>query len=202
VNRGLAVAAGAAVAGLVILWQRQPILQAVATDLDAQRAAPIPRKGSIADVVAVAGEANVRAMLRVIRFAEGTAGPEGYSLLFGGGRFDSFADHPRIVVARISNGKPIKSTAAGAYQFLESTWDMVRGALGLPDFSPRSQDLGAIELIRRRGALDAVRAGEAGRALELMRKEWASLPGAGYGQPEKRAADLLAEFKRQGGTLA
>lgn len=145
---------------------------------------------------------NVNAFLRTIRTAEGTAGGNGYSLLFGGRTFDGFADHPRIKVTANSNGRPITSSAAGAYQILSRTWDGVRGKLGLTDFTPASQDRAAVELIRQRGALAHVRAGRFADAIDKCRKEWASLPGAGYGQPEKRVSDLFAAYINAGGNVA
>ena len=140
-------------------------------------------------------------MLAAIRWAEGTAGADGYRTLFGGGLFDSYADHPRKVVAAFLGGKPIKSSAAGAYQILSKTWASL-AALGLPDFSPRSQDLAAVELIRRRGALQHVLDGRIALAVDLIRKEWASMPGAGYGQPEKGLGNLVAVYGKAGGVLA
>lgn len=145
---------------------------------------------------------NVSAFLRTIRSAEGTAGANGYTLLFGGGQFQGFADHPRRLVTATSNGKPITSSAAGAYQILRRTWDEVRAKLGLPDFSPASQDRAAVELIRRRGALADVRAGRFADAIDKCKKEWASLPGAGYGQPEKDIGHLFAVYVNAGGNVA
>jgi muramidase (phage lysozyme) len=143
---------------------------------------------------------NVSAYLRMIRVSEGTSGADGYSILVGGRRFNSFADHPRTLVWLPNLG--INSSAAGAYQILRRTWDAVASALGLPDFSPVSQDRAAIELIRRRGALADVRAGRFAVALEKCKKEWASLPGAGYGQRENKLAVLQAAYINAGGNLA
>lgn len=145
---------------------------------------------------------NVQAFLRTIRTAEGTAGGNGYSMLFGGDTFTGFADHPRVKVTRTSNGRPITSSAAGAYQMLARTWDGVRAKLGLADFSPASQDRAAVELIRQRGALADVRAGRFADAINKCRKEWASLPGAGYGQPEKNVGDLFTAYINAGGNVA
>lgn len=142
---------------------------------------------------------NLQAFLALIRQAEGTAGPNGYRTLFGGKLFDSFADHPRIRVSARLGGRRITSTAAGAYQILAGTWDEVKARKGLPDFSPESQDICAVELIRRHGALADVRAGRLLVALEKCNKEWASLPGSPYGQPtisEGRAQQIFAD---QGG---
>lgn len=196
-----AVAAGAAAAGALIYWQRQPLLQSVATDVDAQRTPDAPAtRGRLAELQAALGNRNVRAMLATIRHAEGTSGENGYRMLFGGDLFDSFLDHPRQVVARMSRGRVLKSSAAGAYQILARTWDSLR-PLGLPDFSARSQDLAAVELIRRRGALEAVQAGRFAQAVDLIRREWASMPGAGYDQPEKALTELRAVYLNRGGTL-
>lgn len=145
---------------------------------------------------------NVRAFLDVIAWAEGTNGPQGYQTLFGGGTFEGYADHPRLLITRPSNGREITSSAAGRYQILRRTWDYVQPRLNLPDFSPASQDLAAIELIREKGALADVQAGNFAAAVEKVRKVWASLPGAGYGQPERSFTRLAEVFQQQGGTIA
>lgn len=145
---------------------------------------------------------NVRAFLAMIRAGEGTADPAGYSRLFGGAQFASFADHPRIAVTRTLAGKPLTSTAAGAYQFLARTWDECRAALNLPDFSPASQDAAAVYLIRRRGALSDVKAGRFNEAVRKCAKEWASLPGSPYGQPVKTLAQARKTYETNGGTYA
>jgi muramidase (phage lysozyme) len=147
-----------------------------------------------------AADPNVYAFLGMLRVSEGTAGPDGYRTLVGGSLFDSFADHPRTLVWLPNLG--IKSSAAGAFQILRATWDGVRGKLGLPDFSPLSQDAAAIELIRQRGALADVRAGRFAVAIQKCRKEWASLPGAGYGQRENSLARLELAYRQAGGVVA
>jgi muramidase (phage lysozyme) len=126
---------------------------------------------------------NVRAFLRVIRVGEGTADPDGYRRLFGGQLFDSYADHPRQRITRTMGGQPITSTAAGAYQFLARTWDETARIMGLKDFTPASQDLGAVGRIAARGALEDVKAGRFDAAIRKVALEWASMPGSPYGQP-------------------
>lgn len=143
---------------------------------------------------------NQTAFLWMIRVSEGTSGPDGYRTIVGGSLFNSFADHPRILIDLPRLG--IKSSAAGAYQFIRRTWDSVASKLGLPDFSPASQDQAALELIRQRGALADVRAGRFAVAVEKCKKEWASLPGAGYGQHENTLARLQAAYTDAGGYLA
>ncbi len=143
---------------------------------------------------------NEQAFLWAIRVSEGTSGPNGYRTIVGGSTFDSFADHPRVLIDLPNLG--IKSSAAGAYQIIKRTWDGVRDKLGLPDFSPASQDAAALELIRQRGALADVRAGRFADAIDKCKKEWASLPGAGYGQHENTLARLQSAYTTAGGYLA
>ncbi|MFN3361422.1 MAG: peptidoglycan-binding protein [Pseudanabaenaceae cyanobacterium] len=135
----------------------------------------------------------ISAFLKMIRVPEGTASPDGYRTMFTGKLFNDFSDHPREL--QCSNG--LCSDAAGAYQFLSTTWDDVAKDLKLPDFSPQSQDLGAIELIRRRGAYENIIDGRIVLALEKTSWEWASLPPGRYGQPSisfKRATELFVEY--------
>lgn len=144
---------------------------------------------------------NRAAFLMMIRTAEGTAGADGYRTQFGGGLFDSFADHPRQVITRMSNGRQISSSAAGAYQFLRKTWDGLVPRLGLVDFSPASQDAAAIQLIADAGALRDVDAGRFALAVRKVKGIWASMPGAGYGQPEVALASLQAAYVAAGGVV-
>lgn len=146
----------------------------------------------------ILGNINVQAMLRVIRNGEGTAGAGGYSMLFGGGRFDGFADHPRVTVRRSG----YTSTAAGAYQMLASTWDETRRLMNLPDFSPASQDLAAVGRIAARNALPDVIAGRFEEAIRKINREWASLPGSPYGQPVVSMDQARRVFLAYGGNDA
>lgn len=122
---------------------------------------------------------NVQAFLKVIRAGEGTADAGGYSRLYGGGKFSGYADHPRV---KVTAGR-WTSTAAGAYQFLSSTWDETARIMGLKDFSPQNQDLAALGRIAARGALADVMRGDFESAVRKCAWEWASLPGSPYGQP-------------------
>lgn len=141
--------------------------------------------------------ANLRAFLIMIQYAEGTYGPNAYRTLFGGQLFDSYAQHPHLAVTKGG----LTSTAAGAYQILYRTW-MALSDLRLPDFSPASQDRAAIELIRRRGALEDVMTGRLSEAIYKCRKEWASLPDAGYGQHERTLESLALAYRYAGGEIA
>lgn len=145
---------------------------------------------------------NERAFLDMIAYAEGTTGPNGYATAFGGGLIPSLADHPRKYY-QFTNGRgeTLKTSAAGRYQFLARTWDALADKLGLPDFGPQSQDAAALELIRQRGALADVRAGRTTQAIAKCAPIWASLPGAGYAQPERKLSTLVAQYRAAGGTV-
>ncbi len=158
---------------------------------------------------------NINAFLWMIRVAEGTDGPNGYRMMFGKALFTSWADHPRRAVQFVNKlGKKLWTSAAGAYQFMAispttggkktsvNTWDRLKAKLGLPDFSPDSQDAAAVELIREAGALADVIAGRFDQAVNKVRGIWASMPGAGQAQREVALAELRGAFVRAGGVLA
>lgn len=144
-------------------------------------------------------QANIAAFLKVIRYAEGTTGANGYRTIYGGSLFTDMSDHPRQLKCYNSNGKRICSDAAGAYQFLSTTWDEVAAKLGLTDFSEKSQDAGAVQKLEDRGALDYVLSGDFENAIKKCAKEWASLPYSPYGQPTKSMSELAAVFSNNGG---
>jgi len=148
---------------------------------------------------------NVVAFLDMLAWSEGTDNGKqptkdhGYDVIVGGRLFTGYADHPRELVALPRLG--IKSTAAGRYQLLSRYYNAYRRLLGLKDFSPLSQDLIAIQQIRERRALELVKAGQVVKAISFVRNIWASLPGAGYGQHERKLDDLLAAYRKAGGVV-
>lgn len=117
-----------------------------------------------------------------------------------------YTRHPRIVVTTAWG----RSNAAGRYQVMAAvtgaiktdTWDWASRAANVTDFSPEGQDLVGAYLLRHRGALDAIAAGQFDVALRKCAPEWASLPGAGYGQRENAADALRSYYLAAGGTLA
>lgn len=154
------------------------------------------------DLSSVLGWSNAQAWLQLLRWCEGTDGPNGYAMLFGGEVVESLADHPRRLVTRKfgGKGKPITSSAAGAYQFLRGTWDECAKAIGATNFSPLEQDLAALFLTYRRGGLQAVVDGDWPVAIRACNREWASLPGSPYGQPTKtlkQCIDFLRGYTGQ-----
>lgn len=137
--------------------------------------------------------AKQRAMLETIAFTEGTAGTcgeDGYNTGFAYHCFASCGAHPNIVWS--SGG--YKSSAAGRYQFLNTTW----AGLGLGAFTPRNQDIGGIKLVTRRGVTlptdRALTATEFSNAMKKLSYEWASLPFSPYGQPTKTLAVTRAKY--------
>lgn len=156
--------------------------------------------------------ANAQAFLRLLREGESGQGQEAYRALFGwrpgnGKTFRTFRDHPRSRTWEredefIHNGRKDYTTAAGAYQIVETTWDRCQAALALPDFSPQSQDLAALFLVLEKAALEDVLEGRIPQAISKCRKVWASLPSSPWGQTTitlQRALDTYVKF---GGTLA
>lgn len=149
--------------------------------------------------------ANQRAFLNMIAWSEGTDDGRhatkfhGYDVVVGGSLITCFDHHPRKLVQL---SPTLRSTAAGRYQFIWPTWKALVGLLNLPDFSPHSQDLACLELLRECGALPFIGNGQFAQAVEKARKIWASLPGAGYGQRENKLASLQAVYQRSGGTVA
>lgn len=135
-----------------------------------------------------------RALLNTIRYAEGTwANGEdvGYRIMFGGSLMPTLDRHPD----RVMYSSRYASAAAGAYQFMPFTWNMVTRKLGLTGFGPDSQDQGALYLIQRRGALHLADRGELTTELAArLAPEWASFPtlagNSYYGQPVKRFDEL------------
>lgn len=144
-----------------------------------------PTNPAVANLLPVMNDPNVRNFLDMISAAEGTT-KHGYNTLFGGGKFDDLKDHPRILFDFTeTTGKPNKTSAAGRYQFLSNTWDEQAKKLGLPDFSPQSQDLATINLLRERGILPDVLKGDWQTAVKKAGPIWASLPSSPYPQPRQ-----------------
>lgn len=129
---------------------------------------------------------------------------DGYNVLVGStpnriNIFHSYADHPRELVHITSS---LASTAAGRYQILEHIYDVYKVQLGLPDFSPASQDRIALQMCKECHALNDIEDGEIKDALVEVKSRWASLPGADYGQHENKMDDLVNAYKQDGGKVA
>lgn len=119
-------------------------------------------------------ELNMNSTLATIREVEGYGTPLAYNAQFGNNSFNGFSDHPREDKSRWG----YTSSAAGAYQFLESTWDRHAKKLGLKDFSPANQDKAAVaEIGLVKGATSLIHQGKYQAALNKLSGKWTSLPG-------------------------
>ncbi len=142
---------------------------------------------------------NVVAFLDMLAWSEGTIGKgdDGYNdIVDPAGFFSDYSTHPNLLVQ--VNAK-IKSTAAGRYQLLSRYYEPYRKQLGLPDFSPVSQDKIAIQQIKERKAYQLIIAGKITDAISRCSNIWASLPGNTYGQRQHKLADLIRIYQRFGG---
>lgn len=156
---------------------------------------------------------NLHAFLDMLAWSEGTSTSpatrwNGYDVIVTGidkkpEVFTDFSDHPFNGgrKSKVINSKGLTSNASGRYQFMLRDWAHYKAQLKLPDFSPASQDLWAIQLIRERKALSDIEAGNIASAIQKCRNIWASLPGAGYNQPEHSLDKLIAQYVKAGGTV-
>lgn len=161
-----------------------------------------------------AGGTNVVAFLDMLAWSEGTSTSpatknQGYDVIVTGAdrvpeTFTDYSVHPfsRGRKSKAINSKGLTSNASGRYQFMLKDYAHYRALLKLPDFGPLSQDRWAIQLIRERRALPMIQAGRITDAIKAVRNIWASLPGAGYGQPEHALEQLLAAYRKAGGAVA
>lgn len=155
------------------------------------------------------------AFLAMIRRAEvgGWDDARRYTTFYGGAQFQGMSDHPvatkEMRGVRLSDamcraaglGPGCVSTAAGAYQFILPTWQMMRaagaggpGSPRLPDFSPASQDEAARRLVRRIGADALLQQGRLTDAIARAGTQWASLPGSTARQPQRSMDTLVGWF--------
>ena len=146
------------------------------------------------DLRALLNSPNARQMLDYIASAEGTKGKglDGYNVEFGGGLLQDLSKHPeRLHEFTQTDGTKNQTSAAGRYQFLAKTAQGLSKQLGLKDFGPEAQDLMALELIRQKGALPDVLAGNYEGAINKLGSVWASLPSSPYAQPKKSMEEIL-----------
>lgn len=156
---------------------------------------------------------NLRAFLDMLAWSEGTSTSpatknSGYDVIVTGidkkpELFTDYSDHPfnKGRPSKVINSKGLTSNASGRYQFMLKDWAYYKGLLNLPNFGPEAQDKWAIQLIKERRSLQDIEAGKIAQAINNCRNIWASLPGAGYGQPEHKVDRLLAQYKAAGGKL-
>ncbi|GJD22855.1 hypothetical protein RIVM261_078110 [Rivularia sp. IAM M-261] len=141
---------------------------------------------------------HMTAFLATIRWAEtGTSEYSSYHKLVFNGTFDDFSTHPKIKQCARVSGRNVCSTAAGAYQMLDISWNDLQPNLGLKDFSPPSQDKMAVEYIRRNKAVDDVESGNVEMAFCKVGKVWASLICNDYNQNPRTIEELKNYYNKQ-----
>lgn len=160
--------------------------------------------GLVDNRIALKGvDPRVEALLLTIRKAEGTSGREGYRIQFTGRKFSSFNKHPdeKICAYIPVLGYEECSTAAGAYQYLTTTWnEIVAANPHITSFSPQNQDRAAIILLKELKVIPILlkRKYPTNKELEKVffsiNKTWASIYGAPYGQGTKSLSFLVNTY--------
>jgi len=127
---------------------------------------------------------NLAAFLRVIREGESDQTDAAFRRVVYGGYFDSFADHPRIHKLLTPPHEAVNphdyppnstSSAAGAFQITETTFNDWCKATGPHGFTPDEQVACAVwRLGLVPGARDAIEAGAAVSACRLLMNVWTS----------------------------
>lgn len=146
---------------------------------------------------------NVAAYLKAIAASEGG----GYDFKYGAvkgkkndpWRFTDTSTHPGA-------GFGGRTTAAGMYQITVDTWRQFGGKMGLTDFTPNTQDLIAVDMLRTIGVIDKIKVGDVAGAMPKAALKWAALPeGPGLAnhyppQPYVEYSEFLASYRAAGGT--
>jgi muramidase (phage lysozyme) len=157
------------------------------------------------------GTKEQQALLKAIRFAEGTAGPTGYSMFFGDRTGQAkYGDLTKLSANEVeklvdkflkdpqSKFRGGRSAAVGAFQIIDIT--SKARALGMDmnrKFDQSFQDQMALRLAARRGVTAEVlkREGLSDAVIKKLSPVWASFPGNTYGQPTKRSQDLKTVYQ-------
>lgn len=149
-------------------------------------------------------DVNIQAFLKAIAEAEGG----GYDFKYGAirgrkndpWRFTDYSTHPGA-------GFGGKTTAAGMYQENIETWREMGGSMGLSDFTPETQDLIAVEILRVIKVIENIKSGDISAALDKASHRWSALPQgkgkAGYypKQPSVSFDKFQSDYQRFGGSL-
>lgn len=157
----------------------------------------------LAENEALLADRNVAAFLKAIAEAEGG----GYDFKYGAvkgkrndrWRFTDYSTHP-------GPGFGGSTTAAGMYQITIATWRNHGGKMGLTDFSPKTQDLLAVEILRSLGIVEKIKSGDIAGAMRPAAGIWAALPlGPGLRnayppQPFVAYEEFFRTYQAAGGT--
>ena len=152
-----------------------------------------PQQQRVANDRALLQDPRVAAYLDTIAYTEGFGDgvPLEYNSYFGdhpNSRRKTFTDdshHPG------SGGVPLHGshpTAAGRYQINGDTYNEFSRKLGLSDFTPETQDLMAVQMLRESGAIDGLLSGDLPTTVNRSGR-WISMPALVGGQWQRRRQD-------------
>lgn len=142
---------------------------------------------SFRDLQQYVNNANVNAYLNMLMDAEGTSQYANPYVVAGGGKvmiqdLSQAGGFPKWGFTQ-TDGKKNTSSAAGAFQFLNSTYDdLRRQGYEVNDFQPQTQRMAAIALLKQNSALPYIVNGDFDTAIRKSAGTWASLPGSPYAQ--------------------
>ena len=147
---------------------------------------------------------NRHALSQVVQYAEGTRGPDAHRIMFGHTQsnprlLNDFSRHPN---SPYPTPWGTTSEAAGAYQFMDRTWqDVLKANPIIRDFSPESQERAYDWLAKRRGVIPTAPITNIDQFTDVMSRlspEWSSLPYQGgqsyYDQPSKSINELWSVY--------
>ncbi|MFA6461711.1 MAG: polysaccharide deacetylase family protein [Candidatus Woesearchaeota archaeon] len=152
--------------------------------------------------VATVGSTEMRTLLDTIAWAEGA----NYNTIVGAETFTDFSTHPkkRVYIPRIKD----YSTAAGRYQFMDFTYDDLKGKnlAFVNGFYPKDQDEAALYLINIRNrvsdndVLNSISNNNFIPIWDKLAPTWASIPESStgtshYGQGGRSVSQLDGKFK-------
>lgn len=161
-------------------------------------------------LVMIGGDPYIRALMRTISASEAND-PQPYTLLYGGDRFTNLSRHPqRCVTITTGPNRGNCTTAAGRYQFINTTWYEQasryhpEGKTGFLwwktySFEPEYQDRVVYLWLRDTTAWDAdipqlLRDGDLETVLQLLSETWTSL---GYGIETNVMSSQLPQIYRR-----
>lgn len=167
---------------------------------------PHPTFGYLPDLAMSGGDPHIRALMRTISASESND-EKPYALLYGGEEISHLNQHPDICVpieVGVNQGRC--STAAGRYQFLNSTW-LEKASLYHPNpgyrngaviysFEPKYQDTVTYQWLKDEEQWSAdiaelLRQGEISEVFQLLSGTWTSL---GFGIEDNLVTPYLVEI--------
>ena len=144
-----------------------------------------------------------KAFLDMLAWSEGTDNGRqktrnhGYDVIVGGELFTDYSDHPRKLVTLNPKTQINRRRTLPAFS---RWWDAAARAVGLKDFSPKSQDAVALQQIKERGALPMIDRGDIRQAIDRCSNIWLHCRALVISS-EHKADSLIAKFKEAGGTV-